>query len=65
MVTETRTIVFDETELVQAAYAYCFGKGVDLTHAKLQRVLKETEATGVVTLMFEAEEASQTEMAQH
>ncbi len=62
MVTETRTIVFDEAELMQAAYAYCFRKGLDLPRAKLQRVLAEPEATGGIRLMFEAQDASQTEI---
>jgi hypothetical protein len=63
MATETRTIIFDEAELMQAAYGYCLRKGVDLPRAKLKRVLAEPEATCVVRLMFEAQDASQTEIA--
>ena len=63
MATETRTNVGDEAELMQAAYAYCLRKAVDLPRAKLKRVLAEPEATGVVRLVFEAQDASQTEIA--
>ena len=63
MATETRTIVFDESELMQSAYAYCIKKGVDVPRAKLKRVLAEPEATSVVRLMFETLDASQTEIA--
>jgi hypothetical protein len=62
MATETRTIVFDGTELMQAAYAYCLRKGVDLPRARLQRVVADPETTGVVRLIFEAPDASQTEI---
>lgn len=63
MATETRTNVGDEAELMQAAYAYWLRKAVDLPRAKLKRVLAEPEATGVVRLVFEAQDASQTEIA--
>ena len=63
MATETRTIIFDEAELMQAAYAYCLRKGVVLPRAKLKRVLAGPESTGVVRLIFEAQDASQTEIA--
>jgi hypothetical protein len=63
MATKTRTLIFDEAELMQAAYAYCLRKDVDLPRAKLKRVLAEPETTGVVKLMFEAQDAPQTEIA--
>lgn len=63
MATETRTIVFDQSELMQAAYAYCLRKGVELPRAQMQRVVAEPEHTGCVRLQFASEDLSEIEIS--
>lgn len=62
MATETRTIVFDQTELKQAAYAYCLRKGVELPRVRLERVVAEPEHTAIVRLKFAAADRSEIEI---
>jgi len=58
MAIETRTIFFDQTELVQAAYAYCIRQGLALPHGRLTEVRAEPESVGQVRLHFGDDERS-------
>lgn len=53
MAIETRTIVFDEDELVQAAYAYCVRQDIDLPKGRLVAVTAGPEAEDRVRLGFD------------
>lgn len=52
MAIETRTIVFEEDELVQAAYAYCVRQDLAMPRGRLVHVTAGPEAEDEVRLSF-------------
>lgn len=52
MAIETRTIVFREAELVQAAYAYCIRQDLTMPFGRLIAVVAGTEADDRIRLAF-------------
>lgn len=62
MAIETRTIVFNEIELVQAAYNYCVRVEMVLPHGRLNSVRAGTEAMDRVVLSFVGHGAAETEI---
>lgn len=62
MATETRTIIFDQSELRQAAAAYCIRKCIKVPSAQLSSVLAEQEDIGIVRLKFSGQDRSKTEV---
>lgn len=55
MAIETRTIIFNETELVQAAYNYCGRLEMTLPSGRLKSVRAGPEADDKVSLNFEGD----------
>ena len=52
MAIETRTIIFGEQELAEAAYGFCAREGVDMPGSEIDRVICDEGAGGAVTLVF-------------
>lgn len=62
MAIETRTIFFDQDELMQAAYAYCIRQGVDMPRSRMKAVKAMPEAVDQVRLKFEGPGNSELEV---
>jgi len=62
MAIETRTIVFNEIELVQAAYNYCVRVEMPLPNGRLNSVRASAESIDRVLLRFAGDGAKETEI---
>lgn len=54
MVIETRALIFDQIELMQAAHAYCLRTGVEMPPGEMRTAKVGDEAAAIVRFRFDA-----------